>query len=217
VTERLRRGEPRRLLVVGERAPDEPGQIGWTSRVRHWKPRFAYGWDWCTRLVPLGIWDSVSLDATGTSWLSAVAVHLHLSTDRKEAALSLVLSFGGKAGRGLRKERGRSPGSAGPVPGRMVTVRTEVTRLGLPVGAAEDPITLFGDDTSLVQSITVRRPDLWWPNGMGDQPLYEARVTLATREGEPLDQKVIPFGIRQVELLPNAGAPEAGARSAGPV
>src|SRR5207302_11235216 len=90
VTERLRLGGPNRLLVVVERAPDEQGQIGWTSRVRHWKPRFAYGWDWCTRLVPLGIWDSVSLEATGRSWLSAVAIHTNLSTDRKEAALALV-------------------------------------------------------------------------------------------------------------------------------
>jgi beta-mannosidase len=189
VTDRLRLGEPNRLLVVVERAPDEQGQIGWTSRVRHWKPRFAYGWDWCTRLVPLGIWDSVSLEATGSSWLSAGAIHTNLSTDRKEAALAVVLSFGC-----------REP--------QMVTVRTEITRLGLPVGAAEDPMTIFGADTSLVQSITVRRPDLWWPNGLGEPALYEARVTLATREGEPLDQKIIPFGIRHVELLPNEGAPE---------
>src|SRR5437588_7786269 len=149
VTTRLRLGEPNRLLVVVERAPDEAGQIGWTSRVRLWKPRFAYGWDWCTRLVPLGIWDSVSLEATGAARLVDVAIHTNLSTDLKEAALSLVHSFAC---------RNSQP----------VIVWTEITRLGLPVGAAEDPITLFGDDTSLVQSITVRRPDLWWPNGAGE-------------------------------------------------
>jgi beta-mannosidase len=189
VTDRLRRDAVNRLLVVVERAPDGQAQIGWTSRVRHWKPRFAYGWDWCTRLVPLGIWDSVSLEETGSAWLRDVAIHPNLSEDLKEAALSLVVSFGCRE----------------PQP---VMVHAEITRLGLPVGAAEDLIKVFGADTSLVQSVTVRRPDLWWPNGTGDQPLYEARVTLATREGEVLDQRVVSFGIRRVELLPNEGAPE---------
>ncbi len=189
VTDRLLPDELNRLLVVVERAPDEPGQIGWTSRVRHWKPRFAYGWDGCTRLVPLGIWDSVSLEATGPTRLAEVAVFTNLANDLKEAALSLVLSF-----------RGREP--------RSVVIRTEVTRLGLPVGSAEDPITLLADGTSLVQSVTVRRPDLWWPNGMGEQPLYEAIVTLGTPDGERFDRRVVRFGIRRVELLPNAGAPE---------
>jgi beta-mannosidase len=190
VSDRLRDGEPNRLVVVVERAPPLPGQIGWTSRVRQWKPRFAYGWDECVRLVPLGIWDSVSLVASGCCWLSDVAVHNNLSTDLKEAAVSVVLSFGGRG------------------TGQAVTVRTEITRLGLPVGAAEDPITIFGSDTSLVQSITARRPDLWWPNGAGEPALYEARITLSSRDGELLDQRAISFGIRRVELLANDGAPE---------
>jgi beta-mannosidase len=200
VTERLRWGQANRLLVVVERAPEGQAQIGWTSRVRHWKPRFAYGWDWCTRLVPLGIWDSVSLEVTGAAWLRDVAIHTNLSIDQKEAALSVVVGFGVQ-GEG-------DPQVAAPDTPSPVTVRTEVTRLGLPVGATEDPISLFGEETSLVQSVTVRRPELWRPNGMGDQPLYEARVTLLDEEGEPLDRRVIPFGIRRVELLPNEGAPE---------
>src|SRR5206468_5978742 len=59
--------------------------------------------------------------------------------------------------------------------------------------------------------VTVRRPDLWWPNGAGDQPLYQARVTLATQDEQRLDQRTITFGIRRVELLPNeAGEPRFG-------
>src|SRR5262249_52490479 len=87
VTGRLRLGETNRRLVVVEHAPEEQGQIGWTSRVRHWKARFAYGWDLCPRLVPLGIWDRVSLIATGDAWLADVALHSNLSIDRTEAAL----------------------------------------------------------------------------------------------------------------------------------
>jgi beta-mannosidase len=192
LSDRLRWGEPNRLQVVVEHAPDEQGQIGWTSRVRHWKARFAYGWDWCTRLVPLGIWDRVSLCVTGPAWLEQVAIHTNLSIDRKEAALSIVSAFGR-----------RSSGTEG-VP---VLARIEILQGGLPVTGAEDPITIF-DDTSLVQSLTVRGARLWWPNGMGEQSLYEARVSLLSRDGALLDGRVIPFGIRQIAALANEGAPE---------
>jgi beta-mannosidase len=199
VTDRLRWDEANRLLVVVEHAPEQEAQIGWTSRVRHWKARFAYGWDWCTRLVPLGIWDRVSLRATGEAWLDTVAIHTHLSIDRKEAALSIVSEFGRRE---AASEAGDSP------PGVPVVVRVEIVQGGLPVAGVEDPITVF-DDTSLVQSLTLRGARLWWPNGMGEQPLYEARVSLLSRDGALLDGRGIPFGIRQVAALPNEGAPEA--------
>jgi beta-mannosidase len=50
-----------RLHVLVRCAEPEPGQIGRTSEVRSWKPRFAYGWDWNCRLIPLGIWGPVRL------------------------------------------------------------------------------------------------------------------------------------------------------------
>lgn len=34
--------------------PDELGQIGRTSRIRAFKPRFNYGWDWIPRIVQIG-------------------------------------------------------------------------------------------------------------------------------------------------------------------
>lgn len=196
VTEPLRPGEPNRLLVVVEHAPQEQGQIGWTSRVRHWKARFAYGWDWCTRLVPLGIWDRVALLATGEVWLRDVAVHTNLSLDRREAALSVISEFG------------RRDGASRSAGGRPVLVRVEVLKDGLPVTGTEDPITVFDDGTSLVQSLTLRGVKLWWPNGLGEPALYKARITVFSREGEPLDGRTLTFGVRHVEALPNEGAPE---------
>src|SRR5438132_872944 len=78
VTADLRPGEENRLLVVVERAPALQGQIGWTSRERRWKSRFAYGWDWCARLVPVGIWDSVSLRAWQGARFRTVTLHTNL-------------------------------------------------------------------------------------------------------------------------------------------
>ena len=46
--------------------------------------------------------------------------------------------------------------------------------------------------------LDVPRPRLWWPNGLGEQPTYEAEVLLS-RNGRPVDRLVVPFGIRTIE------------------
>ncbi len=45
--------------------------------------------------------------------------------------------------------------------------------------------------------LEVPEPRLWWPNGLGDQPTYEAEMVLS-RDGKTLDRIVAPFGIRTV-------------------
>ena len=200
VTERLRPGEPNRLLVVVEHAPDEQGQIGWTSRVRHWKARFAYGWDWCTRLVPLGIWDRVSLRATGAG----------VAARRRDPHQPL---------RSTARRRRSPSSSSSALPGSVPTggagrwSRIEILQGGLPVGAGSRTRSRVFEDTSLVQSLTLR----------GARPLVAERdggAAAVRGAGEPalagtatlLDGRVIPFGIRQVAALPNEGAPEATVR-----
>ncbi len=49
--------------------------------------------------------------------------------------------------------------------------------------------------------LTVSRPRLWWPNGLGEQPMYEAEIFLS-RDGKPLDRLTVPFGIRTIERKP---------------
>ena len=46
--------------------------------------------------------------------------------------------------------------------------------------------------------LTVPEPKLWWPNGMGEQPMYEAEFVLS-RAGKTLDRLTVPFGIRTIE------------------
>ena len=46
--------------------------------------------------------------------------------------------------------------------------------------------------------VEVPQPQLWWPNGLGEQPMYEATITLSL-DGEQVDRIVVPFGIRTIE------------------
>jgi beta-mannosidase len=140
-----------------------------------------------TAAHPPGIWDSVTLRPVGAARFAAVSVHANLSIDRTEAALSIVCEF------------------AAAAPTRA-TISTQITLDGLPVTSVEDPVTLFQSDTFLVQSCEIPRTRLWWPNGLGAQPLYQARLTLTDAAGRVLDRPSVQFGLRDIESLPCEGA-----------
>ncbi len=109
------------------------------------------------------------------------AVYTNLSTDRSEASVSVVMEIA--SAREL-----------------LAMVVTQITLDELPVGMIEDPIRIFPGETHLVQSAVIPRVRLWWPSGMGRRSLYSARVTLADREGNVVDQRLLGFGVRDARL-----------------
>lgn len=62
------------LTIVFTDVPADLGQIGWTSRIRDWKARFNYGWDWTPRIVQIGIAGPISLERRRGGRLKDVAV-----------------------------------------------------------------------------------------------------------------------------------------------
>jgi len=53
-----------KIQIIFDCPPRWLGQIGYTSQITEWKPRFNYTWDWVPRLVQIGIWDEISLEVT---------------------------------------------------------------------------------------------------------------------------------------------------------
>ena len=49
-------------------------------------------------------------------------------------------------------------------------------------------------------SFTINRPQLWWPNEMGGQPLYDFEVCLKN-DGKLLDSKKIRTGIKTIQMV----------------
>ena len=86
-------GEANLLAVVIDPAPQEQSQVGYTSRVRTGKSRMSYGWDFCPRLVHLGIWDRVYLEDSGPVAIRDVFVQPVLSHHLDQAVLNIQLNL----------------------------------------------------------------------------------------------------------------------------
>jgi beta-mannosidase len=86
------------LTIVFTDLPDGIGQVGWTTRIRAWKPRFNYGWDWTPRIVQVGVLESIGLELRDSAVLTEVRVEstLHGST------AMLAVSAAGPGGSDLR-------------------------------------------------------------------------------------------------------------------
>ena len=96
----------------------------------------------------------------------------------------------------------------------LVTVEDGVGKVRLHldvVGDTAGPLTVVAEiagerveavarDGSLVVDIEVPDPELWWPRGYGDQPLYALDVSLAGAGGDVLDSWSRRVGFRTVRL-----------------
>lgn len=179
-----------RLVVVVEHAPTEPtvqGQIGWTSTVRRWKPRFAYGWDWCTRLVPLGIVDDVWLILAGEGAISDVQAYPSTNPQERRATVGLRASLAAPEGRTLH----------------LTAVLHDPD--GRPAAQTTVPVPPAGPGIQRTVEMILELDEiaLWWPNGLGAQPLYRAELTLTDDTGKTVDTRSFRIGFRSVRALPN--------------
>ena len=50
------------------------------------------------------------------------------------------------------------------------------------------------------QEFEVENPKLWWPNGLGEHPLYKIEV-FAIENGEIVDSKTKKIGLREIKLI----------------
>ncbi|NPV54364.1 MAG: hypothetical protein HPY71_12745 [Firmicutes bacterium] len=197
ISDFIKPGEDNILYVAIEAAPDEYPQIGYTSRVRTHKCRMAYGWDFSTRLVPLGIWKPVRLVVYDEASIEDLWVRSFLAESLGQATIRIVarVAATGRTGAstldGVRLES-RIKFSGQTISNKVVECSPEETT----------------SRSELTIEHLIERPRLWWPNGMGDPNLYESEIILYDADGEVLDQRTDEFGIRKIEVIPNDNAPQ---------
>jgi beta-mannosidase len=195
---RLRFGEENLLAVVLEPAPAEQPQVGRTSLVRTHKTRMNYWWDFCPRLVHLGIWDGVSLESSGAVSIEDVWVRPLVGDGQPGVPVPVRVEIELSA---------CSPARAGV----EVTIRDPEGRV---VAEDRQEQELANGAGRVSVALEIDRPCLWWPNGSGEQPLYSAAVRVFDLEAPVVasDERQLAFGLRRLEWAPNEGTRPGEAR-----
>jgi beta-mannosidase len=181
ITGMLKEGD-NALIVALDSAPNEQPQIGRSSMVRTIKTRMAYGWDFCPHMVHLGLWDSVYIQISGQKRLADVFVSSRIGEFVQGGAdrADITIEAETDAPDGYRLKaalEGNSLTAESPVLGGRARIR-----------------------------FSLPNPALWYPNGYGQQHLYQFRVTLLDGQGGVSDERLIRHGIRRVEWELNKGA-----------
>jgi beta-mannosidase len=136
-----------------------------------------FGWDWGPKLVTCGIWRDIELVAFDTARLRGVHI---LQDHSQEGQVALTVRL-----------QAESVGSA------PLHARIEVSHAGASIAQAEVAL-VDGVGEAL---LTIAEPELWWPRGMGDQPLYHVAVQLLDASGQALDADEKRIGLRRLRLV----------------
>ncbi|NLF30700.1 MAG: glycoside hydrolase family 2 protein [Planctomycetes bacterium] len=147
----------------------------WPGRSTVRKSQSNYGWDWGPSLPTCGIWRPIRLIGFDEGRITDVAVAQHHGRGRVDLGIAVEAELLGR------------PRAAAAVTVRLKNKVVAEGRVELRRGAGS-------------VSLTIRKPVLWWPNGMGDQPLYEVLVDLVDADGIVLDTAGRRIGLRTLGL-----------------
>ena len=140
------------------------------------KAPYQHGWDWAPKYKNVGLWKPVKL----TAWSEAKIENAYVvtkSADAEKASLALHLDVNSTAARDV-----------------TVTIKSNKDML------RSVSFSLEPGSQHKVFEFEVDKPQLWWPNEMGKQPLYVFEVFL--EEGRTLlDSKKLWTGIKTFEMV----------------
>lgn len=140
------------------------------------KAGYHFGWDWGPRLVTSGIWKPVYLQGWNEARINNLRIVQH-QLSVQEATMKAVVEV--QTG---NLENGEL----------LIKVNDEVVARRI---MNADDLTVFAEIP-----FTIESPEWWWPNGMGDQPLYNIEAELQI-DGERVHAMADRIGLRTVELV----------------
>ena len=136
-------------------------------------------WDWSIGVYTLGVWKGVRMEATGPAFIEWTQVQTDLQPDHQQATVRVRLEIDSTEAveaKAAFRIRGHGAQAA-------------------QVAAAQ----LKGGKNVVACTLALDRPALWWPNGQGEQPLYELETELTETDSERvLDRRVTHFGVREI-------------------
>jgi len=148
------------------------------------KAPYQHGWDWAPKYKNVGIWKPVKLVGWNEAWLEDAYIVTQTANEKK-AELMLHLDCESE-----REENMEITIEVGPSTGSGTSV----------LAAQNRSLSLSKGRQHSVVPITIDNPQLWWPNEMGEQPVYDFEVVLK-KGNKVLDSKQFKSGIRTFEMV----------------
>ncbi|HLF87779.1 MAG TPA: glycoside hydrolase family 2 protein, partial [Anaerolineales bacterium] len=148
-----------------------------------------WGWDWGPQLPAIGIWKDIRLEGYTTA--SLTGVHLRQQHDDDDNIVTVTITADIEVEDWSDNELTVRMTITAP-DGETHTVESELTTL-------DDEIA-FSNRRNLFLQSEIHNPQLWWPNGYGDQPLYGVEITLHAGN-RTLDKRTCRIGLRTLELV----------------
>jgi len=138
-----------------------------------------FGWDWGPTLVTCGIWRDISLIAFNEARIDNVLIRQDHSHSGK-VVLKVELT------------------SAPPTDTPPLKARVQVIDPNGKAISNSDFNLAVGQGTA---EVTIDKPQLWWPAGMGAHPLYTVKVALLNAQGKALDSTTKRIGLRTLHAI----------------
>ena len=145
---------------------------------RSWvrKGPYMWGWDWCQPVLTQGIWKKIEVLAYDARLGELAVLQEHQPDGSVRLKIHTVVL-------------GEAAASS---------VKAQVALAGKIVAEATGPVT--GGEAAL--EAVVRNPELWWPSGMGAQPLYTVTARLTDGKGRTVDAASRRIGLRTIDVRP---------------
>ena len=134
-----------------------------------------FGWDWGPQLPPIGIWKEIRLEGRSVARLADVHIRQHHADGKVRVEVTTEIERWAAAPLAL------------------------VARITTPKGTVSEKTVEIAKTAKVSASIPIRGPQLWWPNGYGEQPLYKVEVEVVAA-GQAVDAATCQIGLRTIEL-----------------
>jgi len=141
------------------------------------KAGYHFGWDWGPRLVTSGIWKPVKLK----SWDQFKINDLYIQQDNLDEVATLTASINLTVDENPVTKDARAD---------VIVDGELVETLDLKLKSGKNNIEI---------PFEIKKPKLWWPNGMGKQILYNIEVVLSSNNYKASASHQI--GLRTIELV----------------
>lgn len=161
---------------------DEPKGKQTSPYIR--KPKYHYSWDWGPRIINIGLWRPVRLEAWDDVRIETLQVDQEAINDAEAQLTARYTLVADTAG--------------------SVTLRTGVVGPNGQTQPVERTVQVAAGENRITVPLTIANPQRWQPVGYGAQPLYRVQAALV-EGGAETDRTERRIGLRTVELLTKDG------------